>query len=301
MNDALTLELDLAKLSLAGKRFVEADQKYLSILKTSPNSSIAWCGLGVSKYGLLLKSNSTIEEVFYCFEKAKAVDPTAIDDVETFVIDNSFEVIKTLYQYYIIGLAADAEAKRQMTLNLFAGVISSVVGGTMGKNSSLFANLAAIGGTAVSFSNYSDAKNLQSTVEDFQVKIKSTIQAIIEHVLGFTQNQTEKLDLFNEQVLGLQKNITQYLPAEKKISESEQLRLRRDNLHRKAKDWKMMGIAFYLLSGTSFCMVFSGDAEATIAGIISGVPWFFAARYLVRKANDFKTQADDLDMKLEYE
>lgn len=204
MEQGLSLDLDFAKISLEGKRYSEAERKYEAILRTDPTNTVAWCGLGISKYGLFQESESnTIEEVFYCFKKIKTLHPDEIEVAEILVINQSFEVIKNLYLEYAAVLNVNEEAKKQMLRSIITGAASAVIAGISSgsgnRRPSLFGGLAAVGGTAASVSNYTNAKRTQLTAEETIRLLRLKIQSIIDHVHSFVSNNQE-VDAFDKRV-----------------------------------------------------------------------------------------------------
>lgn len=200
MDKELEFEYDLANLALKGKRFKEAENKYLDIARKS-NSSVSWCGVGLSKLGLIIDNESTVDEVFYCFNKAKTVDNTTINEVETFVLQNSFEIIKTLYSYFIQAHNLEEEAKKQKVMGVITVVASSFLGAASSTNDrqpSLYADLTALGGTALGYKGYSDGKLKQLEAGELKLKLASLIDETKTSVISFVKNQTDALEEFKQ-------------------------------------------------------------------------------------------------------
>ncbi|GEP93715.1 hypothetical protein SAMN05660909_05672 [Chitinophaga terrae (ex Kim and Jung 2007)] len=200
MEKELSLELDFAKLSLVGNRFAEAQDQYSSILKVSPSNPVAWLGLGFSKYGLLLEGTATLMEVFYCFDRAKqTTDDVEVHlSIEDAVLNKSMEVVKNLLIECKTLLKLNEQASSQMTLNMAAGVVSAIAGGiasgSKSSNSSMYGSLAALGGTAISYSGYSKAKTLKLTTEEQVDSIKESVKQIGERLEGFVTGRVGELE-----------------------------------------------------------------------------------------------------------
>jgi len=64
-------EFELATLALKGERFKEAEERFTNLAEKAKNSD-AWCGLAISKFGLILE-DVTCDEIFYCFTKVEQV------------------------------------------------------------------------------------------------------------------------------------------------------------------------------------------------------------------------------------
>lgn len=215
MDKELEFDYDLANLALKGKRFREAENKYLEIARKS-NSSVAWCGVGLSKLGLIIDNESTIDEVFYCYNKAKTLDNSTINEVETFVLQNCFEIVKTLYSYFIHAHSLEEEAKRQKVMGVVTLVASSFMGtvSNSGTNRpSLYSDLTALGGTAIGFNGYANGKLKQLEATELKAKILSLIGETKSSVLLFVTNQTGKAKEFEQSVDKLHSDIiVQLLP-----------------------------------------------------------------------------------------
>ncbi|GEP88958.1 hypothetical protein SAMN05660909_02618 [Chitinophaga terrae (ex Kim and Jung 2007)] len=227
MEQELMLELDFAKLSLVGNRFDEAEEKYSSILKASPNNTVAWLGLGFSKYGLLLEGRTTLMEVFYCFEKAKlTTDDTELHlSIEEAVLNKSMEVVKNLLIEGKTLLKLNEEASSQMALNMAAGVVSAIAGGiaagSNNKSSSLYGSLTALGGTAISYSGYSKAKRLKLTTEEQVESIKDTVKQIGERLEGFVTDKIGELESVKVMIENMKSITKPRIPAPQQIHSSD--------------------------------------------------------------------------------
>jgi hypothetical protein len=99
MNDNLQIDLDFATLDLVGERYNEAEKKYISIIKEHYNSSLAWIGLGLSKYKHLA-SEIQYSEIVYCFKKAKEFSPESAKEIDALILIVNYEIINTFcYDY----------------------------------------------------------------------------------------------------------------------------------------------------------------------------------------------------------
>ena len=227
MDKDLEFEYDMANLALKGKRFKEAESKFLGIARQS-NNSLAWCGVGLSKFGLIIDNEATIPEVFYCFNKAKTVDNESVNQVEDFVLQNSFEIIKTLFGYLIQAHNLQAEASKQKMLGVANFVFSSFMGagsGVYSNKSSLYSDLTALGGTAMGYSNFANGKLKQLEAAELKTKINSLITETRDAVREFVISQVEKRKEFDEAVQKLYTDVIGQLSPEtqapKKLLETQ--------------------------------------------------------------------------------
>ena len=212
----LQFDLDLATLDLKGKRFKEAEEKYINIARKE-NSSVAWCGLAVSKFGQILDEKATVDEVFFCFEKAKNANQEEISSIEKLILQTSFNVISNLYSLcldiYNIGNSANKQKNW--------AIVSSLAGGLMGGFSqrSLYGTIVSAGITATSYSSYLKAN---ATLEECKIQIKS-IENIIKQIKEKSKNNIEiekdQLGNFVEDVNKLENKFKDEIktPAQKQL------------------------------------------------------------------------------------
>src|SRR5580692_6640430 len=116
----IAFNYEMAEMALRGKRFSEAEEKYKEITAKT-NSPEAWCGIAVSKYGQLMTTYA-VDDVFYCFQKAKSIEEGKISEIETIAIETSMEVIKSLYDLIILTGRSMEQAQMQMATAALATV-----------------------------------------------------------------------------------------------------------------------------------------------------------------------------------
>ena len=80
------VQMDLATMALKGKRYNEAESIYMQIA-TQNNSSEAWVGMGICKL-YQLADGRTMDEVIFCLNKAKQLNPEISMEIENQLIIN---------------------------------------------------------------------------------------------------------------------------------------------------------------------------------------------------------------------
>ena len=221
-------DLDLAALALKGKRFKEAEQAYTTIAREQ-NSSVAWCGMAVSKFGQILEKGATIEEIFFCFGKATAANPDEISTIEKLSLQTSYDVIANLYSLYVNVYNIGKAATKQQSRAVFTGIVGAV-GGLSSKT--LYGSIASAGLTAISYDSYIKGS---ATVEEIKSQlnhIQNIIKEIINQASCFILIEKSELDNFIilEAELG-EKVLEQINPAAKRQLEAEkQLRIKDEKI-----------------------------------------------------------------------
>ena len=82
----VNVQIDLAKMALKGKRYNEAETVYMQIAIQN-NSPEAWIGLGFCKM-YQLADGRTMEEVIFCLDKAKTLNPQSSSEIDNQLITN---------------------------------------------------------------------------------------------------------------------------------------------------------------------------------------------------------------------
>lgn len=115
--------LEKAFMAVKAQRFEEAQDAYETAL--SKESTVeAWTGLGVCKIFQLLQ-DQTMEEVVYCFAKAKEVPGADIKEIDTKLISYSSLVIEQGVAYFLSLLKQIEEAEKAATKAIVASAISA--------------------------------------------------------------------------------------------------------------------------------------------------------------------------------
>lgn len=197
MNDVnATFEFDLATLDLKGKRYADAADKFAGLARTV-NNNTAWCGLAISKYGLIMEQ-VTIEEVFYCFQKA--LDVSSEEEkpqVRQTVLITSKDVINNLSAAYVDAILAGRKVEMKkfwsgittafMAVNTYAG---------SSQNNAL-KTVANAGLTAISYDSYKSAKSSEIELAAFAERTRHLIEEIITYTTSFlTEEERGNFDTF---------------------------------------------------------------------------------------------------------
>jgi tetratricopeptide (TPR) repeat protein len=149
------VEYDLATLELKGRRFKQAGDQFMElVLKTQ--STEAWCGLGLSRLGLILE-DTTLEEVFFCFNKAKAAGPDKTAEIEYLVLQTSTEAIGHLYQLYVDAIFRSRAANFRRTMAMVTTAASGIMAVNAANSNRIMGSIAYAGLTALSYDRYLDA------------------------------------------------------------------------------------------------------------------------------------------------
>jgi hypothetical protein len=130
--------LEKAFMAVKAQRFEEAQGAYETALSKEATVE-AWTGLGVCKIFQLLQ-NQTMEEVVYCFAKAKEVPGADINEIDTKLISYSSLVIEQGVAYCLSLMEQIKQAQKAATNAIVTSAISAYVA----------SNSKSLGGTIVS-------------------------------------------------------------------------------------------------------------------------------------------------------
>jgi len=191
MEQPQSFAYDMATMALKGKRFKEAEQEFKE-LAMQTNSVEAWCGMALSKFGLILE-DVTVAEVFYCFDKAKSI---ATDDSsnELYVMaqQSSFECASQLYNLYINAVLATRHAIHRKNV----AVVSTIVGSfstieAVSRNKTMGA-IASAGFTALNYNSYLQSHSSAEQLKQVQSHVVNIIEEIKGYVKAFLGEESEK-------------------------------------------------------------------------------------------------------------
>lgn len=220
-------EFEMATLDMKGRRFRTAEEKFRELIK-STNSSEAWCGLAAAKFGLLFE-NSSVDEVFHCFEKARETG-NSLAELDTAIISLCETTIRELHSLYVKAVRAERKAQRRAFESALMTGFSALA--SVGeRNKSQMETIAYTATTAISFSNYISANNTIQELKNFQDKANNLIALIRTHVNGFFMRKSEVISLFNE--------VCEALDIETKeltLTEAEQKKIVKDREQKEKED-----------------------------------------------------------------
>jgi hypothetical protein len=167
------IQMDLATMALKGKRYMEAESIYMQIA-TQTNSPEAWVGMGVCKL-YQLADGRTMDEVIFCINKAKQLNPDLKLEIENQLIINCQILLNAYLNIFEQSLVKHQELKRQaMTGAILAGVSMAV-----GSNSkSTFNTIASLAGTGAGVGVAVDAFNKMDSLNEIRNYILSKCDEI---------------------------------------------------------------------------------------------------------------------------
>jgi hypothetical protein len=132
-------KLEKAFMAVKAQRYEEAMTAYESSLEKS-ESVEGWTGLGICKLFQLL-GNQTMDEVIYCFNKAKNVEGANVKEIEIEMISYSTLVIEQGANYCINLIDEIVKAEKEAANNLIVAGIATAV--AINSNSSFTSSLIA--------------------------------------------------------------------------------------------------------------------------------------------------------------
>ena len=195
--------LEKAFMAVKAQRFEEAQGAYETALSKEATVE-AWTGLGVCKIFQLLQ-DQTMEEVVYCFAKAKEVPGADIKEIDTKLISYSSLVIEQGVAYYLSLMEQIKQAQKDATKAIVTSAISAYVasnskslGGTI-----VSSGVAAAAGVAVG--KLGDINGAETAGQLTANMLDQVVTHLINHLVE-TEN-TEELNKFLNRSQELQKII----------------------------------------------------------------------------------------------
>lgn len=266
----LSFDYEMATMSLKAKRYKEAEERFMNI-GSKTNSWEAWFGLGISKYGLIMEG-MPIEEVFYCFGKAKGIDETKISEIELGVIQTSGDIIKNLFDLIALCQRSAAQANAQMAHAALSGIIGAAM--TMRDNSKgkVMGSIMWAGATAISYDGYVNARTTISELKALHDNALVLIRDIHKHTVTFVTAETEVADKFNVAVTNSYNQVTVVQPIKNEAIRNQS----------KARSNKHAAWFFYFIGCMLFFMGLVGPKESgdyitalVVGGILAGIGYRF--------------------------
>ena len=137
-------EIELAQLSLHGRRYSEAEEKFSKLL-SGEDAPSAWLGLSLAKFGKLPAKGSTPDEVIYCFNKVLSLSPDRKDEVHFLVISAARAVLEDITEMVPRIQSAESKARSAYVSGLLhKGYAMMRATGNSGSRPTLFTNLDSL-------------------------------------------------------------------------------------------------------------------------------------------------------------
>ena len=158
-----SVQLDLATLALKGRRYSEAESLYTQIAVAN-NSPEAWVGIGICKL-YQLTDGRTMDEVIYCFNKAKSIDSSLNLDIDNQLIYHCNLLVNVYFQAFL-----DVKSRiKKHQKDIRTGVIIAGVSAIAGMNSkSSFGTIASLAGTSAGVGVAVDAFSKMSSMQEIR-------------------------------------------------------------------------------------------------------------------------------------
>jgi hypothetical protein len=189
------IQLDLATMALKGKRYDEAEKLYMDIA-TKNNSTEAWVGMGVCKL-YQLASGRTMDEVIFCFNRAKKMSPQMSDDIDNQLMANTLVILRT----YVILVEKALEQKLKETNKAIFGAVLTGISFIGGMNSkSAFGTIAALSGTGAGVGVAVDSLNKISNYDELIQNVLKLCDDANNGVIASVSNKSEIFTEFEDTV-----------------------------------------------------------------------------------------------------
>jgi len=200
------VEFNLATADIKGRRFNEAVVKFETLVRTK-NSPQAWCGLALSKLGLLISAEVTVDEVFFCFETAKKLDSSGAGEIESLIADTTFGAMTEMYAVKAFSRQVKDEAHKKMITGLFTTVAGGVLGAR--KGASLYSTITGVGASAFGATMINDGAETKSAARLTEAKVQSILCELENSSKKFLAGNQQLLEDFTNRVESLHQAIRQ--------------------------------------------------------------------------------------------
>ncbi|OQP50281.1 hypothetical protein A4H97_00075 [Niastella yeongjuensis] len=181
---------DFAFLDLKANRYEIAESKFEQLTRNT-NDYSAWCGMGLSKMGLLLANNSTVAEIEYCFLKAKSYNPERTEEIELLYAKSVFDLIRAYYAAFQQNLGK----LKSLNVDLAIGIGTAIIGGVAaGGQKSIVGQLMGVGvsGAGVySFNNTLNQKQDIRQLNQFLLDSANELYASLKSFITIRNAQVE--------------------------------------------------------------------------------------------------------------
>lgn len=216
-------DFDFAVLDLKARRFEDAHAKYEELIRYTNHYS-AWCGLGISKAGFLHTGEHTVEEIEYCFKRAKELQKEATIEIDHLYAKSVCEILYAFIDVYKRNLI---NANNQ-DLEIAKGIGIALLGGyTMSTNQTTTGKLMGLGLTGIASFTVADAIDEKRSFEKYNKLLLETSRDLISSYRRFITNQDDFIVNANKLIKKCQHELNKIIylesnPEEKKRRKAQQ-------------------------------------------------------------------------------
>lgn len=209
--------LEKAFMAVKAQRYEEAQNSYERALENE-YSVEAWTGLGICKL-FQLTENQTMEEVIYCFSKAKEVDNADINKIDLQLISYSNLVLERATAYCINLMDRIKQAKKEKNAALItSGIAMAISSSADSKSSQIGYGIVAGASAGVAVGKFAEISDIE-TAAALAFQIIEDISIGVNNFL-VDNNKLPEAKVFNNRVIELKKLIEE-----------------KDAVARKGKEW----------------------------------------------------------------
>ncbi len=190
-----TMLLNKAVLSLKGKRYLEAEQMYESLLETD-FSQEGWIGMGTTKL-YQLADGRTVDEAVFCFTKAKETKGKSKDEIDKLFIKNCTIVVDAFLEFLLKSFDAMDKQRNKAILGTVLAGVSMLRGG---RDSSVGLQINSTIGMAVGAGVAVDGFSKINDIKEIQLVISKYLDELRDNVIETTNNELSEQKEFLDKV-----------------------------------------------------------------------------------------------------
>ena len=204
VNDqVIQTEFDFAFLELKANRYDRAESMFEAIARTH-NHYAAWCGMGLAKMGKLLDGRSNVNEIEYCFIKAKEYGTPQTEEIELLYAKSVYGLIQGLLNSFIESAQKIKLLNQNMVLSIgtaFTGLLVSEM------SESFSGKLMGLGIGAAGTINVSHLMHQYGDIKAYNQYLLNSAAALHRSVKSFTTVSNPLIEQSETQYLQAEKNI----------------------------------------------------------------------------------------------
>lgn len=205
-------DFDKAMMAVKAQRYSEGQKAFESALDKE-YSVEGWTGLGICKL-FQLAEDQTMDEVIYCYNKAKEVEGADIKTIDLQLISYSTLVIEKLSDYCLLLIEEIINAERDKSRALVTTAVASAIAmSSESRNTRIISGVVAGVGAGVAIGKIADIRDSKSAGQ-FTLKLIQDIHGGVSNFLA-DNNKYDELQAFNQKVNSLKVEI------EKRLNDSE--------------------------------------------------------------------------------
>lgn len=184
---------DKAFMALKSQRYEEAQSSYEQVLQTGYTVE-AWTGLGVCKLFQLSKGQK-MQEVIYCFDKARNVEGANIEEINLKFISYVRLILEQYAAFAVAGIKNALKSEKEAATAALLSAGALLVGGmSNGITTKVLAGVAAGSAAGVAVGKFGEMKSSKE-ISKYAIALMSDVYSEFQTFIGSDSQIPEALEL----------------------------------------------------------------------------------------------------------